>query len=90
MAILLRDSGLSVEVTPRDPSGFTLLECYALIGCTMIQRVRMADGRSMVMDEEAKLKPGQIINRRATELSGLAPYDVILGNVLICSRKEFK
>jgi len=74
--------------------GFSLHEMYTLLHCSTVQAVGLADGRTMWMDEEAKLKESlQFVNAKATKLlaeAGGIPGDEVLGNVLITSKGEVK
>jgi hypothetical protein len=95
MAILIKPNGSELEVHPKiPPKGFQLAELYALLECTCVQGISLRDGRIMWMDEESKLKDAPPdLNARATQLlydAGGMPDDFILGNVLICDRKEVR
>lgn len=95
MAILLRRDGTEERVIPADPAtGFTLAECYFLLGCRTVQHVAVPPF-GILIDEEAKLLDEweHYINEPATEryLRWLIPGDVLVGNVLILeSRREFQ
>lgn len=95
MAILLHRDGTEEMVTPANPArGFTLDECYRLLGCRMVQHVAVPPF-GILIDEEAKLLDewDRYINEPATEryLRWLIPGDVLVGNVLILeSRSEFQ
>jgi hypothetical protein len=95
VATLLKPYGAEVEVKPSDPKkGFSLKELYSLITCITVEMITLSDGRTMWVDEEAKLKPNpHAPNRKATQLlakAGGMPGDVVLGNALICSKGEVK
>ena len=98
MATLIKIDGTRQEVHPSNKRrGFTLDEVYALLGCSMVQCVAVSNGKqeTMIVDEEGKLKEGwpERINSEATAI-----YDrtygpgrnLIVGNVLLCSHKEWK
>ena len=92
MATLIKPDGTEITITPKNSSDFKLEELYQLIECDMVQMIRLADGRTMWMDEESKLRtlPPEP-NHKATQLllrAGGIPWDVVLGNVLLCSDKE--
>lgn len=94
MATLITATGAQSTVSPLDASaGFSLEEVYRLLECETVQHVNLADGRLMLMDEEAKIRNGQReINLTATRLlmeAGGLPRDYIIGSVLVCSRTEF-
>lgn len=84
--------GSERPVKPADGRAFTLAELYALVGCETVEMIRMADGRLLWMDEEAKLaRIPKRLNARATVLlqeAGGRPGDFILGPVLITTPAE--
>lgn len=93
MARFIHANGNEADVKPLNPKkGFSLRELYALIQCETVQAVGLADGRTMWMDEEAKLKSGlQFVNEKATKLladAGGIPGDEVIGNVLITEPGE--
>lgn len=94
MAKLISPDGTELDVQPRIRlRGFTLQELYALIDCETVQAVSLADGRTMWMDEEAKLRDTWFVNEKATNLlieAGGVPGDSVLGNVLITVPGEVK
>jgi hypothetical protein len=96
MAKLIRFDGGEDNVFPADPStGFTLQECYTLIGCEIVEVVYLENGQLMIVDENGKLRNDWIerINPVATQLfyAGRAiTDDLITGNALICDDKEFQ
>ena len=92
MALLIHPDGSEQEVFPRkSKKGFTLDELYSLIGCTTVQAISLADGRTMWMDEEGKLSTVLVVNEKATELlleAGGMPDDFVVGPVLLTARGE--
>lgn len=96
MATLLKIDGTKTEVFPKNKrTGFTLQETYDLIGCSIVELVgQMDDGRLMLVNEEGKLKQGweTRINSQATNLyrTRFGVGDVIVGNALLVTNKEFK
>ena len=96
MATLLKIDGTKTEVSPKNKrNGFTLQEVYDLIGCRMVELVGpMDDDRCMLVDEEGKLKQGweTRINSQATNMyrTRFGISDVIVGNALLVTNKEFK
>lgn len=94
MANLIHANGDESTVVPNHPSqGFTLAELYRLIGCSTVQAIELSDGRTMWMDEEAKLRDTWFVNEKATNLlieAGGVPGDSVLGNVLITVPGEVK
>jgi hypothetical protein len=67
-AKLIKTNGEEIEVSPANGNDFTLDECYAHIGCNMVEVVELSDGRVMILDEEGKLKDEIERNDKATEL----------------------
>lgn len=95
MATLIHADGTGREVTPKNArAGFTLRELYALLDCSTVEVVALADGRTMVLDEDGKYRePRRPVNERATRLLHLAggmPTDFVTGDVLIVLRGELK
>jgi hypothetical protein len=67
-AILILTDGTQKEISPANGTNFTLQECYKLIGCDMIEIIRLADGRVMIIDEEGKFKDDFQINYVASKM----------------------
>lgn len=89
MATLIRADGTEQDVHPRG-AAFELEEMYALIGCTTVELVGLADGRSMWLDEDGRglKKP---VNGKATALlhqAGGIPWDVVVGDALVTGPTE--
>lgn len=84
-ALLIKVTGKSSSVTPKNGTNFTLEELYKLIGCDMIEVVYpLYDSNIIiVIDEEGKLK-GKDINYAATIMWGGAGYDALVGDVIVC------
>jgi hypothetical protein len=94
MAEVIKVDGTRVAVTPKNGTDFTFQEVYPLIGTDIIEVAEATDGRIILLDEEGKLK-GKPINKAATELYKYAmvdgrPWDVIVGDVLVCADSEVK
>jgi hypothetical protein len=96
MATLIKTDGSEQKLSPLGGK-FTLTEWYAAVGngCDMVQAVELADGSTLICDEEAKVRPPQgtsrVVNEKATRLlaeAGGIPGDRVLGNVLILERSE--
>jgi hypothetical protein len=94
MATLIPVEGPPVSVEARDSDhGFTLAEVYELLGCDLVEVVRLPAGRLLLIDEMGKLRPAPQVNERATNIGrwgGLAASDVIVGPALICFDREFQ
>lgn len=63
----------------------TFKECYALVGCSMLEVVRLSDGGILLVDEEG-LFNGPVVNPQATLLAGHA----IVGNAVMFDKAEAK
>lgn len=67
--VLIKATGEVSEIAPENPEiGFTLQECQELIGCDLVEVIRLSDGRLMIIDESGKVKKGPVINDEATVL----------------------
>lgn len=97
MATLIKPDGTETEVQPKNSQDFQLQELYELIECSTVEMIYLADGRTMWMDEESKLKSyldkADPRNAKATKLlrqAGGIPWDEVWGNVLVCGEGEVK
>ena len=93
MANFIHENGNEATVHPLNKKkGFSLHELYTLLHCSTVQAIALADGRTMWMDEEAKLKSGlQFVNEKATKLlreAGGMLGDEVIGNALITDPGE--
>jgi hypothetical protein len=93
VAEFIHANGNEATVHPLNKEkGFSLHELYTLIHCSTVQAITLADGRTMWMDEEAKLHAGlSFVNEKATKLlaeAGGIPGDEVIGNVLITGPGE--
>lgn len=89
MAILIPPEGIAHEIEPAHGPAFTLQELQAFVG-GYIEAVYLSDGRIMFINEDGK-REELPINAIATELarmSGLAPWDQIVGPAIVCTRAE--
>lgn len=86
MALLIQPNGDTQEIQPQGKS-FTIKELQGLVGGYIV-RVRLADGRCLVVDEDGL--PKQLpLNRAATELAQL-PGDVLVGPAVVLTAQEQK
>lgn len=98
MATLIKVDGTVKTVAPKSKrNGFSLKEVYDLLGCDMVQCVNVNNGaeENMLCDEEAKCKEGWMerINAKATQIFDKSygrGRDVIVGDVLMCTSKEWQ
>jgi hypothetical protein len=91
MATLIGEDGSAKDLQPANlRQGFTLAELYAVLGCDVVEVVRLRN-RILVIDENGKLV-GRPVNAFATMLARgvLQPDDYIVGPALLCSRQEFQ
>ena len=71
------------KVYPDNGKDFQLKELYSYVG-SPIELVKF-DEKFMIINEEGKLKELEL-NMEATILANTLPYDVIVGNALICRK----
>lgn len=92
MATIYKTSGETIETSPKNGKYFTLSEMQAIVS-GFIEIVDLYDGRLMVVNEEGKLK-GLGINHKATEIyldaMPVMVVDIIVGDVLVCDKKEIR
>ncbi len=89
MAILIKPDGSATEVNPRNGETFSLDELQEYVE-GWIQVIYMKDGRPLVLNEESKLLELKM-NARATLIArnaGIADWDHIAGNALLCEKGE--
>jgi hypothetical protein len=93
MATLYKTDGTQIEVKPSNGTDFQLAELYELLGCSMIEVVRMKRGLIMIVDEEGKLSRKQA-NPEATKIAhgfeSIFSNDFIVGTALVCREEELK
>ena len=85
MAQIIKADGTKIDVEPKNGRDFQLSELQKVVG-GYIETVNTIDGRLMIVNDEGKLK-GLPFNQEATKL---IRYDVIVGDVLVCSRKQIR
>lgn len=94
MAQIIKTTGETIEVSPKNTTDFSLEEMKAVVG-GWIQVVWFYDGsdRIMVLNENGKLD-GLEYNAEATKIArvgrAIDPTDFIVGNVLICQQDQVK
>lgn len=88
MAMLVRTNGTMEKTAPRNGADFSLTELQEAVG-GYVEMVHLTDDIVMLVDEEGKLK-GRDINVAATALYGawVGHDDIIVGDVLVCKRRE--
>ena len=89
-ALLIKETGESQFIAPKNGTDFTLEELYALIGCDLIEVVYplVDNGNIFIIDEEGKLT-GKDINYAATIMWGY-PGDALVGDVIFCHTSMLK
>lgn len=85
MATIYKTDGKAIEIEPKNGNDFQLEELKSVVG-GFIEIVHLRDGRLMVVNEEGRLI-GLRYNRMATLLYG---HDIIVGDVLVCEKKQIK
>src|ERR1700694_5000834 len=91
MAILVRSDNSKAGVSPADPEkGFTHAELYALIGCSTIEIMHLADGRMMGADKDGRSKrlPVNLFATKLYQDAGGRTGWAVVGNVVICEEGE--
>lgn len=89
-ALLIKATGESSSITPKNGTNFTLEELYQLLECDMIEVLYPVYDSDciFIIDEEGKLKLKNI-NYAATIMSGLM-CDVLVGDVIVCHTSMLK
>lgn len=90
MATFIRHSALGSETVKPKGETFTLAEMQGYVE-GYLEALQLSDGRVMWLNEEGKLD-GLPFNPEANviahELTGIADWDMIVGNVLIATLEE--
>ena len=84
---------IKVDGTETDMGKISFEAAKIAIGCDMIQILRLTGGRIMAFDEDGKMKSNPQVNEKATSMTrgtGVAPWDLIVGNVIVYKKGEFK
>jgi hypothetical protein len=100
MARLLRtrENGTdeSILVEPENGTDFKLKQLYTLLGCSLVEVIRLSDEHIMIIDEEGKCTDEEwhVVNVPATRVAllahAIAKDDYIVGAALICRDEEFR
>lgn len=86
MALLIKADGTREEVEV--PSGNSLAFLQTMVGGYIeLAPCHCKEYAGVICDEEGKLK-GKPINKEATKLAGVAPYDVLVGDILFFKEGE--
>lgn len=84
MAVIIKSSGEITHVEPINGCDYQRLEICKLIGCEMIQIVRLNTKREILVVDEEGIGNGKMINRMASDLF----KQEIVGDVLMCNDEE--
>lgn len=87
MATLIKTDGSEAEIQPANGKSFTLEEMQKCVGGN-IELAHTRDGRMMWINEEGKLNDLPP-NEKATQLYVHNDHDIIVGDVLVGTEKEF-
>ena len=91
MAKIIKATGEIMEVFPGNSSNFSLEEVQKIVG-GLVELIYLPNSKEiMLLNEEGKLMQLPV-NQKATELAKgkLGMWDVIVGDVLVCKKNEFK
>jgi len=64
----------------------TFKECYALVGCSLLEVVRLNNGSILLVDEEGAWVKDFKVNEIASEMAGTT----LVGNAVLLDKKEAK
>lgn len=81
MALLIPSDDWPVQaLSPENGTDFKLDELYKLLDCDLIDRMTLADGRIMIIDDEGKFSKPR--NERATRLAGFVSPKQLIAELL--------
>ena len=93
-AKLLKASGEVVEIKPNNGTDFKLDELYTHLQCSLVEVINLNQDDIMVVDDEGKLTPNNVVNVNATKLAqenqAIIFWDYIVGNAIVCNRKMIR
>lgn len=64
----------------------TFKECYALVGCSLLEIVRLGNGSILLVDEEGLFNAPVTINEIASEMAGTT----LVGKAVLLDKAEAK
>ncbi len=90
MATIYFTDGTTKQVEPKNKKGFSLAEMQAIVG-GLIELLHLSNSKIMVINEEGKIN-GLPINANATDLvfGCRHPFDIVVGNVLVCNNNQIR
>lgn len=62
----------------------TFQECYALVGCGLLEVVGLGNGSILLVDEEGLFNPSATLNQIASEIAGRP----LVGNAVMLDKAE--
>jgi len=82
-------------ITPAKGRRFKLAELYHLLGCDLVDVVRLTDELILIIDDEGKFKNPAYLNLLATYLwhqfqPQARGVDVIVGRAILCHDQQFR
>jgi hypothetical protein len=85
-AKLLKTDGTATDIAPVNGTDFTLEECYAHIGCEIIEVIyHLPDDQVLIVDEDGFRNKNPQANYLATILARAAGLEgPIVGNAILC------
>jgi len=90
---IINSDGMVIETVPANGKDFSIQECQKIVG-GYVEALASTDGNFfMVLNEEGKLNslpPNNVATNIAHAAFNLRPGDYIVGDVLICSKSQFK
>lgn len=90
MAKIYKANGEIIDIEPKNGKDFKCKELNEIVG-GHFELVNLLFDRFMVVNEEGKLM-GLPINEKATTIfqTELGPYDIIVGDCLVCKTSQIK
>lgn len=93
MAIIIKTTGETIEVKPKNGTDFQLEELQEVVGGYIQILPIYRTGKVMVVNEEGRLEHLPWNGKATTyakQNNAIFPNDYIVGNVLVCEQKQIK
>lgn len=93
MAIIIKTTGETIEVKPKNGTDFQLEELQEVVGGYIQILPIYRTGEVMVVNEEGRLEHLPWNGKATTyakQNNAIFPNDYIVGNVLVCEQKQIK
>jgi hypothetical protein len=86
--LIMAKSSIVEPIMPENGTDFQLEELCKYLECRFIERVALAHGLEMWLDEEGKLKDEPRFNMLASYIfdESYPNTDIIVGNAIVCRR----